>query len=164
MNNWASVIENTAALLGLSVRHCVTGATYSCWSVAGGAALGGYEMAGQLRLMQGSAIGVVAFGWLDYKDACSAQGIPWQSCVMLSNPDQLQRCGQVLLGKDAHKRQDWREWARKLPRDRANTITLLARTASRDLSVPMLAEICGTSAATARRYVKSYNLPHKGTK
>ena len=161
MTNWDSVINNAAALLGLEVRHDARAASFSCWAIDGGAPLSGHAMAGALRLKQGGAIGVLAHGWLDYKDTCKAHAIPWQSCVILTTPDQIRQCRSVLVGRNADRRHDWRQWASKLPRTRDHIAGLLARTAAPDLTVGKLAKVCGVSDTTARRYVNEFNLPYK---
>lgn len=161
MMQWPKVIENAAALLGLEVRHDARAASFSCWAIDGGAPLSGFAMAGALRLQQGEAIGVLAHGWLDFKDTCKAHAIPWESCVVLTRPDQIRRCRSVLVGKDAQKRHDWRQWAAKLPRTRDHIAGLLARTAAADLTVGKLAQVCGVSPTTARRYVNELKLPYK---
>ena len=159
--DWDSVINNISALLGVEVRKDTRAAAFTCWAVEGGAPLAGVAMAGALRLMQGNAIGVLAWGWLDFKDTCKAHAIPWESCVQLTHPDQIKRCRTVLVGRDAQKRHDWRTWAGKLPRTRDHIAGILARTAAADLTVGKLATICGVSPTTARRYVDQYNLPYK---
>lgn len=161
VTNWDNVIDNAAALLGLEVRKDYRSASYSCWAVDNGAPLAGHAMAGALRLKQGGAVGVLAFGWLEFKDTCKAHAIPWESCVWLAHPDQIRRCRSVLVGKDAQKRHDWRQWAAKLPRTRDHIAGLLARTAAADLTVGKLAQVCGVSPTTARRYVNEFNLPYK---
>ena len=161
VNCWGKEIDTLAALLGLSVRKDTRAAAFICWAVEGGAPLSGFAMACALRLMQGKAIGVLSWGWLDFKDVCKAHAIPWQSCVVLTTPGQLDRCRVVLVGKDAQRRHDWRDWAAKLPRTREHIERLIIRTAAPDLSIGKLAQICGVSATTARRYVELNQLPFK---
>lgn len=159
--DWQRVIAQMAGLQGINFDHEFLSGSFTSPDVHGGAPLSGYQMAAALRLMRGGAVGVVAHGWLDYKDACRAYGIPWESCVMLSSPDQLKQCDQVLLGRDADKRHDWRQWVGKIPRTRSDLPSLIARTASPDLPVARVAMICGVTVTTARRWITRLDLPFK---
>jgi hypothetical protein len=62
--------------------------------------------------MTGEAVGVIAFGWIEYKDTCANAGIPWGACVALTHPDQIKQCRRVLIGLDADRRQDWAQWVK----------------------------------------------------
>jgi hypothetical protein len=157
-------IARLAAVLSITVTKDTPRACFSSPGIESGAPLSGFSMVGALRLAVGRAAGVVAHGWLDYKDTCKANGIPWEGAVFLTHPDQIARCEIVLVGRNAERRADWRQWAAKIPRTRDHIEGLLTRTAAPDLTVSQLATICGVSRTTARRYVADLGLPYRQVK
>lgn len=157
-------IMRLASILNVVVNKDTPGACFTCRDIDGGAPLSGFAMVGALRLAIGGAVGVLSWGWLDFKDTAARYGLPWSACVVLSHPNQIRACKSVLVGKDAHKRHDWRQWAGVVPRTRDHIGGLVARTASADLTVGQLAKVCGISPTTARRYLLEFNLPYKAIK
>lgn len=156
--NYAQLIGSLSAWAGVKVYPDASG-QWTSPHVADGRPLCAYDMVCELRLMRGGAIGILAWGWLDFKDTAKRHALHWSECVELKHPDQLRRCKTVLLGKDAHNRHDWRHWVGKLPHKRDDLAGLFVRTASPDLSMAELARIMNVAPATVRNYVESYNLP-----
>lgn len=155
----AEQLKSLAKSAGVTLRQVATG-RWSCDQVDGGRPMAAIEMAGELRLMIGGAVGILARGWVDFKDAAKAHAIPWQNCVELRRPDQLRGVSQLIVSKSAHMRHDWRAWAKPV-RERLGGKFVAIRTAAPDLTISKLAEVCGLAKESTRQMVHDLGLPYK---
>lgn len=137
------LIRQLAAWCDIKVTLDIMSGMWSSPVIQDGRPLCDVHMIEQLRLVRGGAIGVLACGWLDFKEAAKRSALDWTECVELTHPDQLARCGSVILAPDAHRRADWVLWVPHLPRRGAAFADLVRRTASDKLRPSDIARLMG---------------------
>lgn len=154
----AEQLRSLAKSAGVTLREVAVG-RWSCDQVDGGRPMAAIEMAGELRLVIGGAVGILARGWVDFKDAAKAHAVPWENCVELRRPDQLRGVSQLIVSKSAHMRHDWRAWAKPV-RERLGAKFAVVRTAAPDLTISKLAAVCGLAKESTRQLVHDLELPY----
>lgn len=165
MRDNVRLIRQLAAWCDVKVSVDLMSGMWSGPTVLDGRPLCDIHMIEQLRLIRGGAIGVIACGWLDFKEAAKRSALDWTECVELTHPDQLARCGSVILAPDAHKRHDWLSWVPHLPRRGAAFADLVRRTASDQLRISDLSRLLGNAdARRIRAVIERERLPTRPPK
>lgn len=162
----AEQLKSLAKSAGVELKKAPFG-RWSCDRVDDGRPLAAVEMASEIRILIGGAVGILAHGWLDFKDTAKKHALPWDRCVELRRPDQLPGVSQLILSNNAPTRHDWRVWVpelRKVMRSVDQLAYFILNTAAPDLPVTSLADICCVSDSTARRYVLEHGLPFAGVR